>query len=65
MTTDLIFSTNTKLLEHTTKLHNQTHPGLSGLPLLAAFPKPTGKPYEWSGTLMETWPTSSCLCVAA
>jgi len=61
MTADLIFFTSTKLHEHTIKFHNQ---GLSCLLLVDAFPKPTAKPYKHSGTLMETWPTSSWLCVA-
>jgi len=33
--------------------YNQSHPGLSGMLLLVTFPKPTGKPYEQSGTLMK------------
>ena len=28
---------------------------LSGLVLLAAFPKPSGDPYVWCGALMELW----------
>jgi len=45
-------------------LSNFTIKVLSVLPLLAAFPKATGEPYEWSGALMEAWPTRSRLYVA-
>ena len=31
---------------------------LSGLPLLAAFPKPSGDPYMRCGALLELW--SAC-----
>ena len=31
--------------------------------LLAAFFRPSGEPCEWSGVLMEPWPTSKWLCV--
>ena len=38
--------------EYTIKFHCQNQPGfMSGLLLLAAFPKPSGELYEWSGSL--------------
>ena len=32
--------------------------------LLSAFFKQSGEPYEWSGVLIEPWPTRRWLCVA-
>jgi len=43
------FFKNSKLYEHTIKFHNPSHSGLSGLLLLAAFPKPTGNPTSGLG----------------
>ena len=35
------------------KFHNQNQLDLSGLVLLAAFPKPSSDPYVWCGASME------------
>jgi len=37
---------------------------MTRLLLPATFPKVSDKPYKWSVTLMETWPTRRWLCVA-
>ena len=51
------FFTQTKLNECTIKFHCHSLPEWSGLLLLAAFSEHSGEPYEWSGVLMEPWPT--------
>ena len=54
MSADLIFCQEHKPLSNfTIKMLD-----LSGLPLLAAFPKPSGDPYVRCGALLELW--SAC-----
>ena len=51
-------------LKKTIKFHCQNQLDLSGLILLAAFPKHSGNLYEQSGALMKLWPAWSWLYVA-
>ena len=57
------FLLNTKLHQYTIKFQCNNQQGFSTLLLLAAFIKPSGKPHEQSGALMELWPTRRWLCV--
>ena len=43
---------------------NQNQLDLSGMLLLAAFPKHSGELYKQSGALLELWPACGWLCVA-
>ena len=45
-------------------IHNQNQLDLSGLVLLAAFPKPSGDPYVRCAALMELWSAWGTLYVA-
>ena len=46
------------------QFHNQNQLDLSGLVLLATYPKPSGNPYVWCRALMKLWSAWEWLYVA-